>query len=194
MSRRTLALLAVCCVLTAAGGADSRAETSPRPRKNAAPPSSAEREADRKALTEIVRLATERADRAWTARDARLMFPADTAAGTDSSVVVRTPDGRPINRAANIADLQRRMDMTTRIDTMRTVVDSILFVAQDSAVVFSSQRFVRWMKLPEQPERQRISSVIHRQRFARTGPGWEPAGPVEELDPRARWADEEKPK
>ncbi len=40
-----------------------------------------------------------------------------------------------------------------RIDTVRTVVDSFLFVAPDSAVVFSSQLFVRRMKLPEQRER-----------------------------------------
>jgi hypothetical protein len=86
------------------------------------------------------------------------------------------------------------MDMTTRIDTMRTVVDSILFAARDTAVVFSSQRFVRWMRLAEQPERQRISSVVHRQRFRRTSRGWEAAGPVEELQPRARWADEAQKK
>jgi len=157
------------------------------PSKSSNPP---DRAADRKALTELVKRWTDRADRAWNARDARLMFAADTAAGADTAVVVRTPDGRPIDRAANIADLQRRMDMTTRIDTMRTVVDSVFFPGPNSAVVFSSQLFVRMMKVPGQPERQRISSVIHRQRFGRGPQGWAAAGPVEELNPKARWADE----
>ena len=150
----------------------------------------ASRAADRRALVEFIKRRIDIADRAWNARDARLMFPADSTAGADTSIVVRTPDGRPISRAANIADLQRRMDMTTRIDTMRTVVDSVFFSAPDSAVVFTSQLFVRMMKLPDQPERQRISSVIHRQRFARGPFGWDIASPVEELSPHARWADE----
>ena len=156
------------------------------PSKQSSPP---DRAADRKALTEIVKRWTDKADRAWNARDARLMFP-DSTGVADTAAVVRTPDGRPISRAANIADLQRRMDMTTRIDTMRTVVDSVFFSAPDSAVVFSSQLFVRMMKVGGQPERQRISSVIHRQRFGRGSKGWEAAGPVEELNPKARWADE----
>ena len=155
---------------------------------SASPPAEPDRAADREAITQAIKRWTERADRAWNARDAKLMFPADTLEA--DSVVVRTPDGRPISRAANIADLKRRMDMTTRIDTMRTVVDSVFFSAPDSAVAFSSQLFVRMMRLPGQPERQRISSVIHRQRFARTSRGWEAAGPVEELQPQARWADE----
>jgi hypothetical protein len=108
----------------------------------------------------------------------------------DTAAIIKTPDGRSISRESNIADLQRRMDMTTRIDTMRTVVDSILFVPGDTAVVFSSQRFVRLMKLPEQPERQRISSVVHRQRFHRASGTWRSAGPIEELQPQAHWADE----
>jgi len=156
-------------------------------------PTKIDRAADRAAIIQTVQRWTDQADRAWQARDARLMFPAGTLNSADTSAVVRTPDGRPISRSANIADLQRRMDMTTRIDTMRTVVDSVLFTAPDSAVAFSSQLFVRMMRLPGQPERQRISSVIHRQRFGRSSRGWEAAGPVEELQPKARWADE-KPK
>jgi hypothetical protein len=143
--------------------------------------------ADIATITQLVEQSTQQADRAWNARDARLMF-ADSTGGT----VVRTPEGQDINREAMIADLQRRMDMTTRIDTMSTVVDSVLFPAADTAIVYSSQRFVRMMVVPGQPERQRISSVTHRQRFYRVAGAWSPILPIEELNPQAYWADEKQ--
>ena len=89
-----------------------------------------------------------------------------------------------------IADLQRRMDLTTRIDTMKGRVDSILFVGPEDAVVWSSQRFVREMTRPGQRPRVRISSVVHEQRFRRDGTTWRMAGPIQEHNPTARWADE----
>jgi hypothetical protein len=106
------------------------------------------------------------------------------------STVVRTPQGKAITKAAMIADLQRRMDMTTRIDIMEGQVDSILFAGPDEAVVWSSQRFVREMTLPGERPRVRISSVVHEQRFRREGNGWRTAGPIREHDQTARWADE----
>ena len=118
------------------------------------------------------------------------MFDPAFQPSADTSAIVRTPDGRDVSREKNIADLQRRMDMTTRIDTMRTVVDSVTFVRPDSAVVRTYQRFVRWMKLPDQPERQRISSVVHHQAFRKVAGAWRPAGPLVESDLKARWADD----
>lgn len=177
--RAMLTLLVMFCTVAAGTAATKQS-------------SKVDRKADREAIVQAFQRWTEQADRAWNARDARLMFPADTLNGADS-VAVRTPEGKVISRAAIIADLQRRMDMTTRIDTMRTVVDSVLFTAPDSAVVYSSQLFVRMMRVSGQPERQRISSVIHRQQFGRSSRGWVAAGPIEELNPKARWADE-KPK
>jgi hypothetical protein len=150
---------------------------------------SVDRVADRRAITGLVRAWVSRADSAWDQRNARLMFEGSDVPG-DTVATIRTSDGRSVSREANIADLQRRMDMTTRIDTMRTVVDSILFVPGDTAVVYSSQKFVRWMKVGEQPERRRISSVVHRQRFHRAAGKWSWAGPIEELNPQARWADD----
>lgn len=147
-----------------------------------------DRRADIAAITQQVEQWVEQADRAWNARDARLMFANDSTGGN----VVRTPEGQDISREANIADLQRRMDMTTRIDTMSTVVDSVLFAAADTAIVYSSQRFVRMMVVPGQPERQRISSVTHRQRFYLVAGAWSPIFPIEELNPQAYWADEKQ--
>jgi hypothetical protein len=126
------------------------------------------------------------ARRAWDNRDARLMF-----AELPDSTVVRTPEGRAISKADMIADMQRRMDMTTRIDSMVGEVDSILFVSPDEAIVWSSQRFVREMTLPGNPPRVRISTVLHEQRFRRVGEeAWLSAGPIQEHGQTARWADE----
>ena len=144
-----------------------------------------DRAKDRAAITREFDRIDAIADHAWETRNASLMF----AEASDTSVV-RTPDGRAIGRTDMIADLQRRMNLTTRIDTMDVVIDSITFVGRDTAVVLSSQRFVRWMKLPDQPERQRISSVQHRQRYARSRGKWRTASAVQELNPTARWADE----
>lgn len=141
--------------------------------------------ADRVEIRAAVHRLGEEARVAWETRNAPLMF-------TDmpDSTVVRTPQGRTITKADMIADLQRRMNMTTRIDTMVGQVDSILFVGPDEAVAWSSQRFVREMTPPGQRPRVRISSVVHEQRFRRAGTVWRAAGPIQEHNQTARWADE----
>jgi len=145
----------------------------------------ASRAADSVAILALVQSAAAEARRAWDARDARQMF-----ATVPETTVVRTPDGRAITKADMIADLQRRMNMTTRIDTMAGSVDSLRFLGPDEAVVFSSQRFVREMVVPGQQARVRISSVTHRQVFRRVAAQWRVAGPIEESNQRARWADQ----
>ena len=149
------------------------------------------READRQAIKHLIEAWVAHADSAWWARSAPLMFVGIPETAADS-VVIRTSDGRTLSRAANIADLQRRMNMTTRIDTMRTVVDSIFFRSGDHAVAYTTQRFVRWMILPGQPERQLFSGVNHRQEFARTGGKWVGLWPIQEFNRWVRWADESK--
>ena len=144
-----------------------------------------DRGTDRVEILAAVHRQGEEARRAWGTRDARLMF-----VDLPDSTVVRTPQGRAITKADMIADLQRRMDMTTRIDTMQGQVDSILFVGPDEAVAWSSQRFVREMTPPGQRPRVRISSVVHEQRFRRDGEVWRAAGPIQEHNQTARWADE----
>ena len=147
-----------------------------------------DRATDREAILAAVRKLGDESRVAWETRNARLMF-----ADLPDSTVVRTPQGRTISKADMIADLQRRMDMTTRIDTMGGQVDSVLFVGADEAVVWSSQRFIREMTLPGQRPRVRISSVIHEQRFRRDGIVWRSAGPIQEHNQTARWADEPVP-
>ena len=142
-------------------------------------------QADSLAILALVQEAAREARRAWDTRDARQMF-----ATVPETTVVRTPDGRAITKADMIADLQRRMNMTTRIDTMAGSVDSLRFLGPDEAVVFSSQRFVREMVVPGQQARVRISSVTHRQVFRRVAAQWRVAGPIEESNQRARWADQ----
>ena len=144
-----------------------------------------DRAADRVAILAAVDRQGEEAQRAWEIRDARLMF-SDMA----DSTVVRTAEGREVSKADMIANLQRRMDMTTRIDTMEGKVDSVLFVGPDEAVAWSSQRFVREMTLPGENPRVRISTVQHEQRFRRVGEVWHAAGPIQEHNQTARWADE----
>ena len=61
------------------------------PSRRSSPP---DRETDRRELVEFIMRRIGIADRAWNARDARLMFPADPTGGADSGIVVRTPDGR----------------------------------------------------------------------------------------------------
>jgi hypothetical protein len=140
---------------------------------------------DRAAILAAVDRQGAEARRAWDNRDARLMF-----AELPDSTVVRTPEGRAISKADMIADLQRRMDMTTRIDSMEGQVDSIIFVSPDEAIAWSSQRFVREMTLPGESPRVRISAVLHEQRFRRVGKAWLSAGPIQERNQTARWADE----
>src|SRR5436309_775809 len=69
--------------------------------------------ADRRALQQVVAAWVARADHAWEQRNARLMFEGLPDAA-DTTAFITAPDGRSISREANIADLQRRMDMTTR--------------------------------------------------------------------------------
>lgn len=144
-----------------------------------------DRAVDRAAILTVVEAQAVEARQAWEARDARRMF-----AGLPDSTVVRTPDGRAIRKTAMIADLQRRMDMTSRIDTMAGQVHSVLFPGLDEAVVWSSQRFVREMKVPSQSPRVRISSVVHAQRFRREQNEWRISGPIQEHTETATWADE----
>ena len=93
-------------------------------------------------LREIIRRDVARratlARKAWTEQRPELLIEP----GPDTLVVVRTPDGRARTRGDLVEDLRRRMAMVTRIDTLREEVDSIRTMA-DSAVVFTSQRFVR---------------------------------------------------
>jgi len=151
-------------------------------------PLTPDRTTDRAEILAAVHRLGEEARVAWETRNARLMF-----ADLPDSTVVRTPQGRAITKADMIADLQRRMDLTTRVDTMNGQVDSILFIGPNDAVTWSSQRFVREMTLPGQRPRVRVSSVVHEQRFRRDGDVWRAAGPIQEHNQKARWADEPEP-
>jgi hypothetical protein len=128
------------------------------------------------------------ARRAWELRDASLMIP-DTTVG----VVRSTPSGSTTDAAAMRADIQRRMEMTTRVDTMTSVIDSLHALSSDSVLVYSTQRFVRVIRLSEGVERQRVSTVIHEQLLLRRSGHWDSVGAIREIQPRAWWADEAPP-
>src|SRR5262245_38364023 len=103
---------------------------------------------DRAAIAgEIAHMATT-ARQAWATRNAKILIP-------DSTLSVRTPDGRTLNAAEMRADLQRRMDATTRVDTLIEVLDSVRVVTRDSALAYSSQRFVRLMRIDGRAQRAR---------------------------------------
>jgi hypothetical protein len=172
-TRAWTAVLIVAVAVACTGRSAAQAQVAP------------DRAADRAVILAAVHKLGEEARVAWETRNAQLMF-----VDLPDSTVVRTPQGRAVTKADMIADLQRRMDMTTRIDTMAGQVDSILFAGPDGAVAWSSQRFVREMTLPGQRPRVRISSVVHEQQFRRDGNVWRAAGPIQEHNQTARWADE----
>jgi ketosteroid isomerase-like protein len=91
------------------------------------------------------------------------------------------------------ADLQRRMNMTTRVDTLVEVLDSIRLITRDSILAYSSQRFVRLIRLDNGSERQRISTITHERPVIRSRGQWKLVGAVREIAPRAWWADEAPP-
>jgi hypothetical protein len=145
-------------------------------------------QADRNAIAAVIDAQTAQARRAWELRDASLIIP-DTTQGA----VRETAEGATTEAASMRADIQRRMDMTTRVDTMSTVLDSLHAVGADSVRAYSSQRFVRMIRLSETEERQRISTVTHEQLFIRRAGRWEAVGPLREISPRAWWAGESPP-
>lgn len=113
------------------------------------------------------------ARRAWTTRDAKLLVPDSTLAADQLR-----------------ADVQRRMNVTVRVDTLVEVLDSVRSVTRDSILAYSSQRFVRLMRLESGVERVRISAVIHERSFVRSAGRWRTTGTAREIAPRAMWADE----
>jgi hypothetical protein len=82
------------------------------------------------------------------------------------------------------------MDMTTRVDTIMEVLDSVRVVTTDNVLACSPQRFVRVIRLPEGVRRQRISTVIHERPVVRANGQWRLTGAIREIGPRAWWADE----
>jgi len=139
--------------------------------------------ADRKAIEKLVLDAADLARRAWDARDASLMIPESTTASVQSPLgVVYSPDRLR-------QDLQHRMDRVIRIDTMDVRVDSMRASGRDSIFVYSTQRFVRMIRQPEDGrEGQRFSLAIHEQLFVRTKGVWSSAGPERQLHTRNWWA------
>ncbi len=140
--------------------------------------------ADRTAIAAHVERVNATARRAWEARDPSLLVP------DSPSVFVRTPQGQLLTATDLRADLQRRMNMTTRVDTLIEVLDSIRVVRPDSVLAYTSQRFVRVIRLPEGVERQRLSTVIHEIPMVRRELRWAQAGPLREINPKAWWAGE----
>jgi len=129
---------------------------------------------DRAAIAAEIERFNDEARRAWAQRDASIMIPDTTQEGA----------------AAMRADIQRRMDMTTRVDTMIEDLDTLHVIGPDSVLAYSKQRFVRVMRLSDGEEKQRISTVTHVRTFARRPSGWEPVGPLLARDQRAWWAGE----
>jgi len=144
--------------------------------------------ADSVAIVAIIDRLTATARRAWETRDARLMIP-DTAAGA----AVRNPQGQMVSSADLRADLRRRMDLTTRVDTMIERLDSVRMVHRDTALAYSSQRFVRLVRMPDGAQRRRFSTVAHERTMVRRSNRWADSGPVREIAPRAWWEGETPP-
>jgi len=106
--------------------------------------------------------------RGWALRDARACLP----------------DGD----AASVANLQQRMTMTKAIDAL-TVDVEVESATENSAIVFTRQRFSRMLRLPDGTERKRITSVTHREQWERVENRWR-LRTFTEQDQTAKWEDE----
>jgi hypothetical protein len=109
--------------------------------------------------------------RGWKLRDAKISIPDESP-------------GR--------SNVQRMMDMTKSIDYLSVEIE-VDSVNGNEAVVFSRQRFSRLLRLPDGKERRRITSVTHRETWAKTERGWKING-FTEHDQTARWEDEAPPR
>lgn len=143
---------------------------------------------DEGAIESLILAKADIARRAWRAGDARIMIPETT------TVSVRTPFGEVLSPETMRAELQRRMDRVVRIDTMGVHVDSFRVAGRDSVYAYSTQRFVRLIRRPEDGrEGQRFSVAVHEQLFVRRGGRWVDAGPEREMDTWNWWAGDEPP-
>lgn len=121
---------------------------------------------------EIARMTTTE-QRAWAMRNPGILIP-------DSA----------LNAIQLRADLQRRMDMTTRLDTLIEALDSVRGVTKDSALAYSSQRFVGVVRLDGRPGRVLVFTVTHERPFVRASGRWQVRGAKREIAPRSWWVDE----
>ncbi len=138
---------------------------------------------DRAAIAAEIDRMVATARHAWGTRNASLLIP-------DSTLSVRTPDGGTLDAVQMRAELQRRMSMTTRVDTLIEVLDSVRVITADSVLAYSAQRFVRAIRLDGGAERQRISTMIHERPVVRVAGQWRMTGAVREISRRAWWVDE----
>ncbi len=86
------------------------------------------------------------------------------------------------------ARVQRMMDMTVSIDYLHVEIE-VVAVAENGATVLARQKFSRMLRLPDEKERRRITSVTHRETWEKAGDKWVMKGFVEE-DQTAKWEDE----
>ncbi|HKS06520.1 MAG TPA: nuclear transport factor 2 family protein [Gemmatimonadaceae bacterium] len=125
-----------------------------------------------------------------TATRQALSMKSASALTADSTMSVRTSDGRTLNAAQFRADLQRRMDITTRVDTVAEVLDSVRRVTADSVLTYASQRFVGLVRVPGRPERVLVYTVINERPLVRSRGQWRITGAVREIGGRSVWVDE----
>ncbi|MGH7584994.1 MAG: DUF5990 family protein [Gemmatimonadales bacterium] len=78
--------------------------------------------------------------------------------------------------------------MTARVDTLVEVLDRVRVITTDTVLAYSSQRFVRVVRLDGGVERQRISTIIHERPLVRVAGRWRMTGVVREIAPCAWWA------
>jgi hypothetical protein len=134
--------------------------------------------ADRTEIERIIEEHAATARRAWILRDAALMVPEITGEGA--------AEGR--------ADLQRKMDKVMSIDTLSVVVDSICATNADKADAYSTERFVRVVRMPDGTTRRRFSTVQHVQTYARAGGSWTITGTPRSRSAKGWWEGEAPPK
>ena len=142
---------------------------------------------DRRQIAALIDEVNATARDAWVARDAARLLPGDAA-----EVVVHRPDGTSLTRGDLRRDLQRRMEMTAEVEQMIEQVERI-DLDGDRATAFSRQRFARVVALPDGTKRRRISTVLHKRTLEKRDRTWRVVGSIEELEPKAWWADEAPP-
>ena len=119
---------------------------------------------------------------AWEMKDAKLLLGPQS-----ESYVVKTTDGKSRSGADVLADLQREMDQTKKVNSLNVHIDDIK-INGTTATVVTTQKLTRVVN-DNGTERTKTDTVTQRQQFKKVASGqWVPDTTIEQLTANAEWA------
>ena len=133
---------------------------------------------DRPAISDAVYKQAGIARSAWELKDAHMLLGPQS-----DSYVVKLSDGKSVNGADVVADLQRQMDETKKVTGLNVHIDDIKFNG-DTASVVSTQTLTRVVA----DGRTQITTTKQRQQFKKVNGTWQPDNSIEQLTANVAWA------